>query len=261
MQRSLRFRLSGSLGAFLILAVAFLAAGEIRAAAIHEAAKKGDTAAIGMLLDKDAALVNARDREHQGAYEVVGKDWTPLHWAAYSGQAGAATVLLDRGADPKARDAFGFTPLHYAATKELVDLLLDRGADINARSRSNGWTPLHRAAFTSNVEVARELVARGANVDARDRLGKRPLHYAAGWAQTPEMVRVLIAGKADVNARDHAGWTPLHNAAYAGKVEMARLLLDAGARAFAEDDFGMTPLAQARAAGREEVVKLLERSR
>ncbi len=233
----------------------------LRAAAIHEAARKGDTTAIASLLDGDRNLVNARDTEHEGAYEVVGKQWTPLHWAAYGGQARAVALLLDRGGDPRARDAFGFTPLHYAATKEVVDLLLDRGADINARSRSNGWTPLHRAAFTSNLEVARELVARGARVDAQDRLGKRPLHYASGWAQTPELARVLIAGKADVNARDHAGWTPLHNAAYAGKAETVRLLLDAGARASAEDHFGLTPLAQARAAGREEVVKLLEQVR
>ncbi|BCW99885.1 MAG: hypothetical protein KatS3mg024_2712 [Armatimonadota bacterium] len=122
MHRSLTFRLNGALAAAVTLAVALSAAGEIRAAAIHEAAKKGDTAAIGMLLDKDAALVNARDREHQGAYEVVGKDWTPLHWAAYSGQARAATVLLDRGADPKALTlGEGFQPAAVGPRRAVAD--------------------------------------------------------------------------------------------------------------------------------------------
>jgi len=127
MSKIMKRTLSGAVAAVLLSAMGgWICA--LCAAPIHEAARKGDLAALSSLLNRDRSLVNERDREHEGAYEVVGKGWTPLHWAAYSGQLQAARLLLDRGADPKARDAFGFTPLHYAAEKELVDLLLDRGA-------------------------------------------------------------------------------------------------------------------------------------
>ena len=63
-------------------------------------------------------------------------DWlgvTALHRFAASGDLERATLFLDRGADPNARDAeFRSTPLGYAARcgrREMAELLLDRGAE------------------------------------------------------------------------------------------------------------------------------------
>ena len=48
-----------------------------------------------------------------------------------------ARLLLERSADPNARDAQGRTPLHHAATASIdsVKLLLAAGADAKARDR------------------------------------------------------------------------------------------------------------------------------
>ena len=45
--------------------------------------------------------------------------WTPLHWAAVSNESPAIiAALLDAGADPKARDMVGKTPWDYAKTQK-----------------------------------------------------------------------------------------------------------------------------------------------
>jgi ankyrin repeat protein len=55
-----------------------------------------------------------------------------LHAAVASRNAEAVALLLDRGADPNARQQVGYTPLMGAANagrEDLVDLLLRHGAD------------------------------------------------------------------------------------------------------------------------------------
>lgn len=88
--------------------------------------------------------------------------------------AGANTVrmLLDRGADVKAFDPTGRTPLMYAAASELlpvdvVKLLLERGADVNAKSahkqsKDTGLTSLDMAMWFGNTPVVEALVKAGA---------------------------------------------------------------------------------------------------
>jgi ankyrin repeat protein len=55
----------------------------------------------------------------------------PLHSAAAGGHAAIAALLLERGADPDARQQGGFVPLHAAAARGdevTARLLLDHGA-------------------------------------------------------------------------------------------------------------------------------------
>jgi ankyrin repeat protein len=133
-----------------------------------------------------------------------------LSWAAFGGAAGAAQLLLERGADPDTG------ALHFAAggaQLDLVRLLLDAGADANRRDPATGRTPLHAA------------------------VGAAPADDA------PEIVRVLLAAGADVNATTHDGATALdmshvaaarHRRNDAGRATghdaLAELLVSHGAR-------------------------------
>ena len=159
---------------------------------LHEAAGRGDRAAVLRLLDRGADI-NARD----------GRGRTPLHAAARSclwvGEAtcrGVVGALLDRGADVDARDAAGRTPLHGAAGGHVPGVgveLIRRGADVEARD-DDGRTPLHVAAQYGGTfggrQVAVELLERGADADARDAEGTTPRQVAEGRGWT-EFVRLL----------------------------------------------------------------------
>ena len=105
--------------------------------------------------------------------------------------------------------------------------LCERGADLRAADR-NGLTPLHMAAMEGRTDIVEFLVTAAVPVDARTRFGDTPLFDAAlrGHVAT---VAALIGAGADVNAGDRRGDTPLHVAAYAGNVAAALILIDRGA--------------------------------
>lgn len=102
---------------------------------------------------------------------------TPLMIAIYTEQNDLARRLINRGAET---DRYGWTPLHYAATKsnlDMVKLLLGRGADINADSPNNS-TPLMMAAWMGNTDTIRYLIQRGALVWERNDLNMTALEFA-----------------------------------------------------------------------------------
>lgn len=187
------------------------------------AAGGSDVAEVRGLLDA-GANVNARQ-------PLTGM--TPL--MACSTRAIAA-ILLERGADPSARDLLGATALHHAVSADeavsLVPLLISRGADVNAvAEKQNAESPL--------------LAARQLFFEGRD-----PKRAEA-------VIRMLVAAGADVNAADDAGYTALATAAVNRKPDMAKLLLSLGADTARRTKDGQTPLALAREFGFMEIAERL----
>lgn len=90
---------------------------------------------------------------------------TALMMAAFKHNMRAAQTLLDKGA---AVNREGWTPLHYAAASgdnEIAGLLLKRGAKVDALSppASGSYTPLMMAAREGFDRTAKFLIDHGAN--------------------------------------------------------------------------------------------------
>ncbi len=154
---------------------------------------------------------------------------TPLHYAAIYGSPEAVHVLLTAGADPKAANQAGATPLLYAAWSfEKTRLLVENGADINC-AQNDGTTPLMVAASAAgNVATVRYLIEKGANVQALNRLQGNALLRSSGMSE-PETLRILLEHGANAHLADGAGFNGLHNATAFPDCERIRLLLAAGA--------------------------------
>jgi len=109
-------------------------------------------------------------------------EWTAMMVAAAKGHAGYMDVLMEGGADPNARDAYGWTPLMRAIVGKhemAVDCLLEvQSVDLELRGES-GATALHIAAAGGNETIIRSLLDRGSDAAAKDEDGRTPAHVAA----------------------------------------------------------------------------------
>ena len=120
-------------------------------------------------------------------------------------------ALVTAGADVKAADDTGATPLMYAALyagPECLKLLIDHGAPVNAINKHGASALMWAVSQSANVKL---LVERGADVNARASDGVTPLVAAARY-NNPEALRTLLAAGADTKAQETR--TNLLTAAY-----------------------------------------------
>src|SRR5690606_12871538 len=186
---------------------------------------------------------------------------TPLLAAtrdSWHGRPEAVMTLLANGADPRAADRDGNTPLHHAARSSdpgVAALLRDAAAELDARN-AEGLTPLGVACGCGNWRLARFLLERGARAEPEG--GSPPLLAAAGGDDDDVAGEaLLLRHKAKVDARDARGRSALHEAALAGHVEIMAALLDARADADARDAGGRSPLHEAASGGHLAALDLL----
>jgi uncharacterized protein len=162
-------------------------------APVADAAMRGDTAAVRVLLRQGADVNGAQ-----------GDGMTALHWAATRGDATGIAMLTYAGARVEALTRNGnYTPLHLAARggrAAAVKALLKVGANAKAITSTGGATPLHLAAGIGSTEAITALIDAGADVEARESaFGQTPLMWAANYDRV-EAVKLLIARGADIKA-------------------------------------------------------------
>lgn len=185
---------------------------------------------------------------------------TPLLAAtrdSWHGRPDAVMTLLANGADPRAADADGDTPLHHAARSGdagVAALLLDAGAPLETPN-TEGLSPLGAACAIGNWRLARFLLDRGARPEPPE--GQPALLAAAGGEDDPAGAALLLKHKAQVDARGADNRSALMVACAAGNADIAAALLAAGADINARDAHGATPLLDAARNGREPVLAKL----
>jgi uncharacterized protein len=181
------------------------------------AVRSGDVDALAAVLTTHPALAQARIPGYQGR--------TLLHiatdWPGYlPGGPQVVRLIIERGADPNDRGGKedGETPLHWAASSDDVDVaraLIDGGADAEAPNGSIG-TPLDNAIGYGCFAVAHLLAARGVPIDK--------LWHAAALGNL-DRLEELLALDADSEQVSQAFW----HACAASQRRAAERLLAAGA--------------------------------
>ncbi|KLJ06552.1 hypothetical protein EMPG_10050 [Blastomyces silverae] len=249
--------------------------------ALHSAAKGADENAVRHLIDH-GVFVDSREE---------GTAFTALHQTAMRGYLAITSFLLERGADPQAKNDQGQTALHLAARNgmvSVVQLLLDQGALVNAASH-NGKTALHKAAKGNRLATVELLLDHGADVNTLNDFFMTPVDVAATQRNSGPVVGLLLKRGADVKndyvskalhyairraeaaivslllehgarKKPYSGWSALRAAVVSGSIAIIGTLLDHGANIEETDESGRTALRQAAVSGKALVIQyLLER--
>lgn len=151
--------------------------------------------------------------------------WTPLMHAIEQENVEIISSLLDHGADIKFRTIDSSRPLHLAVdinNIDIVTMLLQHNADPNV-CNIRSWTPLF---YAKSPKMAELLLQYNAKIDHRDLEGNSILHYSAQY-KSPKMLRFL-SKYIDLNDKNKKGEIPLHLASRANNIENAQVLLSLG---------------------------------
>lgn len=162
--------------------------------------RDGDKA-TQLLNEPGSTIVNTKDiTSGESALHIVTQR-RDLTWLGF---------LLQRGANPDARDKNGLTPLMLATTLRFADgaeALLARKAKVDEANNS-GETALIRAVQQRDLAMVRLLLKAGANPDKQDTIaGQSARDYAKGDFRNPQILDAITAtdkerdtgtGKADV---------------------------------------------------------------
>jgi uncharacterized protein len=147
----------------------------------------------------------------------------------------AIMEALYRGDRPRAEELGASTELdiHEAASLGRADRvreLLAEDATLAASRSSDGFTPLHYAAFFGTPEAASALLEHGADpaAVAENEMRVQPLHSAAA-VDANETARLLLDAGADPNATQQGGFRPIDAAVQNGNDELYALLVERGA--------------------------------
>ncbi|KAM7192078.1 Ankyrin repeat-containing domain protein [Naviculisporaceae sp. PSN 640] len=189
---------------------------------LHRAAKMRDISTIHALTS-GPGYVDVNEQDPRG--------WTPLHYAAASGQSAAISTLCNvPGATTSltigTRNAE--TPLVLAIDNGHVDAameLLEAGADVNYFC-PEGFSPLTTACRRNNIELVRLCLMMGADPNLEDGYSAIPLTCAVKEDEYGTAVlEELISAGAEVDAMCRSGASALFMAVRQGSLKATKVLL------------------------------------
>ena len=158
------------------------------------------------------------------------------------------------------KDNNGWTALHTAARSGQLDTVLEllaAKADIFSED-NGGWLPLHLAAVNGHEKVIEAFIQHDKRcLERTDKEGRTALHRASFYG-CHKIVEFLLQKNAAIESTDYKYKTPLHSAAGGyGNIAVIKSLLKYKANIEAKTDFGWTPLHSAARYSDEETVQFL----
>jgi len=180
-------------------------------------------------IELDPDLINGTDANGR----------TPLMWAALRGHLNAIKMLLEYGANVRAKSKENNTVLHEVANLSCMKALIAAGAEINVQN-CYGNTPVYCIIRRGrDSKMATTLLQNGA--DPNLGTSHAPIHAAAEEGNSKAITALLDYG-ADINRCVYDGFTAIMLAVQYSHPECVRLLRDKGARFDGFDEDGLSLL-------------------
>jgi len=228
---------------WIFLSAIFLAGtASIAAESLHLLFAQGSDEALLAFVQQDPARVERKDD----------MQCTALHYAARYARLKTAKWLIEHKADVNTVAYNKFTPMHVVTDGAVARILIEAGADLKARDAWNK-TPLQNAARMRLMNVCEAILSSGFPIDLCSALHLRKRDLAKKMIKDDPAIAKHVGADQDPS--------PLGVAAAQGDKEMVEFLLEAGAPVNAiQPDFEtgpITALCHAVWSGHHEIVGIL----
>lgn len=239
---------------------------------MFQALEKGNIPMVKLLLKEGGLRINAR---------LAKVNRTLLHVIAYNYQrCPAVQRLVENGCRINSTDFSGDTALHIAVRYHKIHVasqLISLGADVRAKN-IYGETPLQLAVVNKrHVDLLKEMIPNGDRYSRMNFYGLDSLRIAIAGCRNRDwirqklvnraetissvsqhsLVKMLLNAGADVNAKDINDCSPIQCAVYTGDLVLVKTLIDAGADIDNRNATGVTALHDAVLCCNEAMVHLL----
>ncbi|MDR1485491.1 MAG: ankyrin repeat domain-containing protein [Planctomycetaceae bacterium] len=181
---------------------------------------------------------------------------SPLLKAVALGNFDFVKFLVDRGANVTITEYYGDNILHHAAyyepTLEIIKLLVEKGADVKAKNH-DGRTPLYNFLITpqtdEKLKIIKYLIDKGENINERNYDGMLPIQTLVDsglWRTNHATLKYLITNgeKVDWSKDSEIHANPISAAAQRNLAtfEVVKYFVENGASLSDVDQEGQTPL-------------------
>ena len=217
---------------------------------LHLAAEKGHLNICRALLENYNFDIHARDDDM----------FTVLLRATCSEDLELMEYLIENGSNIFSKTKDGRSCLHIAAEKGHLRicraLLQNYNFGIHERDDA-GFTLLHHAAWSFDLDLFQYLIEKGSNVFSKTKDDRNCLHLAAERGDLKICKVVFQNYNFDIHARDDDERTVFHYAALSGDLELLLYLIENGSHIFSKTKNGNTCLHLAAEKGRLKICREL----
>ncbi|ENH71719.1 Ankyrin-1 [Fusarium oxysporum f. sp. cubense race 1] len=188
-----------------------------------EPISEGDLDIVKLLIENKATV------DKREAPPDEGWSRTPMHVAVDWNRPEIAQYLLEKGADPDARDSDGIPVIGAAISgghSSMVQWLADANVDVNVTYYNDKLTPLHEAC--PHPEIVRLLIQHGADINKVNADSRSALNFSIS-GNNLATVQILLESKTQPDLDAATIHRDLRTILPIGYIEVVETMLEAGA--------------------------------